>query len=149
MSGNSDQGKPGEELTDLEVHTQHLLQRLYAQELGAIVHGQYSLSGYRALNELHGKIADQLGEPRLREVLQPVHDSWRPLLDDIYALLDRKDVNSLPDLEPTDPDLWELIALHGVGAAPCYLFDHNGEEWVPIAEVKKLYDALPEPDGSD
>ena len=110
------------------------------------MHAPCSLSGHRALDELDGKIADQIGEPRLQEVLQPVDDWWRPLLEDIEAVLDRKDVSSLADLEPTDPDLWELIARRGSDAMPIYLFEHNGEEWVPInAEVKKLLDALPEP----
>lgn len=140
----------GEELTHLEVDAQHLLQRFYEQELGAMVHGTYSLSGYRALYELDEKIADQIGETRLRETLQPVHDWWRPLFDDIHAVLDRKDVRSLSELNPTDPDLWELIALHGGDAIPSTLFRHNGEKWVPInAEVKKLWDAVGEPDGSD
>ncbi len=146
MSGNSDQGKRGEELTELEVRAQLLLERYKCHELAAWVHGQCSLEGHRALYELNGKIADQIGEMRLREVLQPLHDSWRPLLEDIEAVLHRKDVSSLSDLEPTDPDLWELIALHGSDAMPIYLFEHNGEEWVPInAEVKKLLDALPAP----
>ena len=146
MRVNSDQGKPGEELTELEVRAQLLMERYYCHELAAMVHAQYTLSGHRALYELNGKIADQVGEMRLREVLQPLHDSWRPLLADINAVLRRKDVSSLSDLEPTDPDLWELIALHGSDAMPIYLFEHNGEEWVPInAEVKKLLDALPEP----
>jgi hypothetical protein len=146
MSGNSDQGKRGEELTELEVRAQLLLERSNCHELAAMVHGQYSLEGHRALYELNGKIADQVGEMRLREVLQPLHDSWRPLLEDIEAVLHRKDVRSLADLEPTDPDLWELIARRGSDAMPVYLFEHNGEEWVPInAEVKKLLDALPEP----
>ncbi len=146
MSGNSDQGKRGEELTELEVRAQLLLERYYCHELAAWVHGQSSNVGYGALYELNGKIADQVGEMRLREVLQPLHDSWRPLLADINAVLRRKDVGSLSDLEPTEPDLWELIALHGSDAMPIYLFEHNGEEWVPInAEVKKLLDALPEP----
>ncbi len=150
MSGNRDQGKPGEELTELEVHAKHLLQHFYCHDLGAMVHGQFSLSGYGALDELDGRIADQIGETRLREILQPVHDWWRPLLDDINALLDRKDVHSLSDLGPTDPDLWELIALHGGDAIPSTLFRHNGEEWVPInAEVEVRLDALRELDACD
>ena len=142
--------KASAELTDLERRAQHLLQRFYEQEYGAMVHGVSSLSGLRALNELGGEITDQIGEKRLCAVLQPVQDEWRPTLADIGVLLEGKDAHSLSELNPTDPDLWELIALHGGDTIPSTLFKHNGEEWVPInAEVEKRLDAVLEPNASD
>ena len=133
----------GEELTELELEAQRVLASSYEAHLGFLTLGVASPGIDRRARIEAERLFDQIGETRWREILQPVHDKYGPLIADISAVVGKKRVSTLRDLEPTDPDLWELIALHPWDAVPITLFTHTREGWVPINdEVEARLNAL-------